>query len=195
MFNPSTATILYDNTDRAVPLCKARTKQLSVQYDLSIGAMRVVNLFSRRATRTDSTAEQWGKGSSLDHPDWTGEENDSHIREQSHQAALTVVGWGPTLLQRHGAEWRAAQVEKVLCDPLCLDVNSHGHPYYAGPRGAAKTALAIRLSVARGTAIPAVPSSARAAEGSTGEDSASTEKSTSPTPSSGDVTLRLPSSS
>jgi hypothetical protein len=149
MFNPSTATILYDNTDRAVPLCKARTKQLAVQLDLSIGAMRVVNLFSRRATRTDSKAEQWGKGTSLHHPDWIGEENDGHIREQTRQAVLTVVGWGPALLQRHKAEWRAARVEKMLCDPWCLDVNADGHPYYAGPRGAATTALAVPLSVAR----------------------------------------------
>lgn len=149
MFNPSTATISDDNDDRAVPRCFKRSQRIVERTGLMIGAMRVVNLFARRATMIDGGSEPWPRGHVLKRPTWVGPDNDVHIAEQSAQAALTIVAWGPSLLRGRRAEWRADQVEGMVRDPWCLGVNAEKHPYYAGPRGAPMDTEIVPLAAAR----------------------------------------------
>jgi hypothetical protein len=139
MFNPSRATRDADNGDGALPICIRRAKRLAADREMSVGAVRVVNLFARRAT--DVVAEGWPRGSGLDSELWIGPDNDRHIREQSERAGLTVAAWGPSLVRTRSVSWRAAQVKAMLVDPWCLSVSPvSGQPYYAGPRGARRDA-------------------------------------------------------
>jgi hypothetical protein len=151
MFNPSTATITSDNVDRAVPLCLKRSQRIVAQTGLVVGAMRIVNLFARRATDVD--AALWPRGSALRASDWVGPGNDEHIAEQADGAILTVAAWGPSLVTTKDATWRSRQVERLLRDPWCLQVNTGGHPYYAGPRGALMAADITPLSAARAAGL------------------------------------------
>jgi hypothetical protein len=147
MFNPSVATIKSDGKDRAAPMCFQRSRRIANENKLDVGAIRIVNLFARRAT--DTEVERWPKHKQLDDDLWIGPGNDACIAEQASLASQVIVGWGAASTYKKGAQWRAEQVEAMLSDPWCLDHQGSSHPYYAGQRGARAKAGIIRLSDAR----------------------------------------------
>jgi hypothetical protein len=136
MFNPSRATADGTDDDRAVAACLRRTKHFaSANPDLGVGAMRMANLFARRAT--DVSAEEWPRGDALNSPQWCGPDNDAHLAEQAAdpRTAEIIVAWGPTLVHRKQAQRRAIEVADLLGNVLCLGQDTKSQqPYYAGPR-------------------------------------------------------------
>jgi hypothetical protein len=148
MFNPSVATIESDGKDKATPLCFQRSRRIAQERILEVGAMRIVNLFSRRST--DTVADCWPKHDDLDDVEWIGPDNDLHICCQSSAASLVVAGWGAASTKEKGAQRRADFVEANLVDPWCLNVPGNSHPYYAGRAtvAGAKTGI-VRLKDAR----------------------------------------------
>ncbi len=147
MFNPSVATIESDGTDRAVPLCFQRSQKVAIEEGINVGAMRIVNLFARRATNT--TAEGWPTDSALKDEMWIGPGNNECIEDQARDARLVIAGWGACSTRKKGAQWRADEVESMLANPWCLDDPGTSHPYYAGHRGARSDAGIVPLWDAR----------------------------------------------
>ncbi len=147
MFNPSVATIESDGVDRAAPLCFQRSQRIALDNDTNVGAMRVVNLFARRATDTDK--ERWPNGSALEDDLWVGSGNNECIKEQACNARLVIAAWGAYSANKKGAKWRADDVESMLSNPWCLDDPGTSHPYYAGQMGARADAGIVRLGDAR----------------------------------------------
>lgn len=134
MFNPSKATVAADNGDGALRLCIRRTRSYVEAGEVNVGALRIVNLFARRGT--DVAVESWPRGQALAMEEWVGPNNDRHIVEQAGGASAVVLAWGPSLVRRLGARWRADSVRSLLPKAMCLGVSPSGEPYYAGPRGA-----------------------------------------------------------
>ena len=141
MFNPSHATIKCNRTisgrDGAVPICFGRSQRIAHYQDLSVGGMRIVNLFARRAT--DIHASEWPKGKPYDHPlwdAWIGPGDLNHIRDQAKAAKRVIAAWGFDKVKNEGAKWWADSIEAELSDLWCLrHPAGKSHPYYAGPQG------------------------------------------------------------
>ena len=105
--NPSTADKFVD--DPTIRRCVGYAK------DWGHGGMIMVNLFAYRSRNPTRLYI-------VDDP--IGPDAESHIRNVSLKASITVAGWGV-----HGIyKDRDLEVMKILTDPHCLKITKHIHP-------------------------------------------------------------------
>ena len=108
MLNPSTATELAN--DPTIERCQRRAVQLG------FGAMRIANLFGRRATRPEDLRRA---------ADPVGGDNDDVLRDWAARSDMILAAWGV-----HGAHKGRAQVVAgwLKGDVRHLGLTKQGHP-------------------------------------------------------------------
>lgn len=115
MLNPSKADGTID--DPTVRKCIGFAKLLGYN------AIRVVNLFSWRATEPKELRKAY-----IDMLDVVGPDNDSYVRELPKEETI-VVAWGSTFQKERFIQYRIRDTIKLLNRKLwCLGKTKNGHP-------------------------------------------------------------------